>query len=167
MISDQQCCGGRRPGRWIMADPLSEFCSPEDLKIFEQNYNEEMCKGVISSKTQFEYACFLVRSKYPADIQRGVVLLEELYKRPDEIGKRDYIYYLAIGNARLKEYQVALKYLKGLLQVEPGNRQVLELETCIKKRMEKDAMKGAAIAGGALLGLGALVGLGVALSKRH
>ena len=41
-------------------------------------------------------------NRYPADIQRGVVLLEELYKKPDETGKRDYIFYLAIGNARLK-----------------------------------------------------------------
>lgn len=45
------------------------------------------------------YVCF---DRYPADIQRGVVLLEELYKRPEEIGKRDYVFYLAIGNARLK-----------------------------------------------------------------
>jgi hypothetical protein len=33
------------------------------------------------------------------------------------------LYYLAIGNARIKEYQTALKYVRGLLQVEPGNRQ--------------------------------------------
>lgn len=41
-------------------------------------------------------------ARYPADIERGIMLLEELYKNPDETGKRDYIYYLAIGNARLK-----------------------------------------------------------------
>uniref|UniRef100_A0A0P4VTM1 Mitochondrial fission 1 protein n=1 Tax=Scylla olivacea TaxID=85551 RepID=A0A0P4VTM1_SCYOL len=149
-----------------VADLLSETCAPEDLKVFEKHYNEEMCKGEVSSKTQFEYACFLVRSKYPADIQRGIVLLEELYKRPDEGGNRDFIYYLAIGNARLKEYEVALKYAQGLLRVEPSNRQVLQLEKCIKKNMEKDALKGAAIAGGAILGLGALVGLGVALARK-
>ncbi|KAK7079715.1 Mitochondrial fission 1 protein [Halocaridina rubra] len=150
-----------------MEDVLNEICSSEDLKTFELRYNEEMCQGEVSSTTQFEYACFLVRSRYPADIQRGVVLLEELYKRPDETGKRDYVFYLAIGNARLKEYQLALNYVKGLLRIEPANRQVLELEKLIKKRMEKDAMKGAAIAGGAILGLGALVGLGVALAKKH
>lgn len=150
-----------------MEDVLTEVCSPEDLKSFESKYNEEMCRGEISSTTQFEYACFLVRSRYPADIQRGVVLLEELYKRPDEVGKRDYVFYLAIGNGRLKEYQVALNYVKGLLRVEPANRQVLELETLLKKRMEKDAIKGAAIAGGAILGLGALAGLAVALAKKH
>ncbi|XP_076066554.1 mitochondrial fission 1 protein [Oratosquilla oratoria] len=149
-----------------MEDILNETCTSEDIKEFEQKYNKELCQGNVSSKTQFEYACFLVRSKYSADIHKGVVLLEELYKSPDESGKRDYIYYLAIGNARLKEYQVALNYLRGLLRVEPGNRQVQELETTIKKKMEQDALKGAAIAGGAVLGLGALIGLGMALSKK-
>ncbi len=35
----------------------------------------------------------------------------------DEEGKRDYLYYLAIGNARIKEYNTALKYIRALLQV--------------------------------------------------
>lgn len=33
------------------------------FQVFERKYNEEMCQGKVSSKTQFEYACFLVRSK--------------------------------------------------------------------------------------------------------
>ena len=41
----------------------------------------------------------------------------------DESNKRDYLYYLAIGNTKLKEYSTALKYVRALLQVEPGNRQ--------------------------------------------
>ena len=41
----------------------------------------------------------------------------------DETNKRDYLYYLAIGNTKLKEYATALKYIRALLQVEPGNRQ--------------------------------------------
>mgnify|MGYP001320047282 CR=1 FL=1 len=63
----------------------------------------------------------------------------------DESGKRDYLYYLAIGNARIKEYQTALKFVRGLLQVEPGNRQAQELEQIIKiyigtkrKKLEKE-----------------------------
>ena len=41
----------------------------------------------------------------------------------DETNKRDYLYYLAVGNTKLKEYATALKYIRALLQVEPGNRQ--------------------------------------------
>ena len=55
----------------------------------------------------------------------------------DESGKRDYLYYLAIGNARIKEYQTALKFVRGLLQVEPGNRQSQELEQIIEEKMKK------------------------------
>ena len=52
------------------------------------------------------------------------------------------MYYLAIGNARIKEYQIALKFVRGLLQVEPGNRQAQELEQIIKKKMEKEGLIG-------------------------
>ena len=83
----------------------------------------------------------------------------------DESGKRDYLFYLAIGNARIKEYQTALKFVRGLLQVEPGNRQAQELEQIIKKKMEKEGLVGMAVVGGATLALGGLVGLGIALAK--
>lgn len=37
----------------------------------------------------------------------------------------------------LQEYTKALQYVRAFLQVEPGNKQVQDLETCIKKKMEK------------------------------
>lgn len=58
---------------------------------------------------------------------QGVILLEELATRHAE-GNRDYIYYLAIGNARLKQYSVSLKYCKAFLQIEPNNQQAIGLE---------------------------------------
>ena len=45
------------------------------------------------------------------------------WQNRDETNKRDYLYYLAVGNTKLKEYATALKYIRALLQVEPGNRQ--------------------------------------------
>ena len=45
------------------------------------------------------------------------------FQNKDETNKRDYLYYLAVGNYKLKEYTLALKYIRALLQVEPGNRQ--------------------------------------------
>lgn len=145
---------------------LEESVSASDLKRFETRYVEELQSGTsVSSGAQFEYAWCLVRSKYPADIRKGILLLEDLYKNRDESGKRDYLYYLAIGNARIKEYQTALKYLRALLQVEPGNRQAQDLETIIKKKMEKEGLIGMAVVGGATLALGGLVGLGIALAK--
>jgi fission 1 protein len=145
---------------------LEETVSADDLKKFEQRYHEELQQGTVSSEAQFEYAWCLVRSRYPADIRKGIVLLENLFKNKDEKNKRDYLYYLAVGNAKIKEYQPALKYVRALLHVEPGNRQAKDLEHVIKSRLEKDGLRGAAVAGGAALVLGGLVGLGVALAKK-
>jgi len=143
-----------------MEHVIEETVPVEDLKKFEQKYHEELQAGQVSSLAQFEYAWCLVRSRYPADIRKGIILLEDLFQNRDEESKRDYLYYLAIGNTKLKEYATALKYVRALLQVEPGNRQAQDLEALIKKRLEKDGMVGMAVAGGAALAFGGLVGLG-------
>ena len=66
----------------IMEHLLEESVSASDLKRFETRYVEELQSGtsVVSSGAQFEYAWCLVRSKYPADIRKGILLLEDLYK---------------------------------------------------------------------------------------
>ncbi|XP_023020699.1 mitochondrial fission 1 protein [Leptinotarsa decemlineata] len=148
-----------------MADLLTETVLPEDLKKFEKIYHDQLYKNDVTPKAQFDYAWCLVRSKYPADIQKGIVLFEELYRTHEE-GQRDYMYYLAIGNARLKEYNKALNYVRMFLSVEPGNQQVLTLQEMIKKKMEKEGMFGMAVAGGAILAVGAIVGVGMALASK-
>lgn len=79
--------------------------------------------------------------------------------------------------------------MRGLLQVEPGNRQAQDLvivqsvsllrphhlfikcllifvkENVIKKKMEKEGLIGMAVVGGAALAFGGLLGLGIALAK--
>merc|ERR1712080_746508 len=110
------------------------------------------------------YGLCLVRSKYPADIRKGIILLEDLFQNRDSTNKRDYLYYLAVGNTKLKEYATALKYCRALLQVEPGNRQAMELEAAVSKKLEKDGMVGMAVAGGTALAFGGLVGLGLAFA---
>merc|ERR1711971_1121710 len=146
---------------------LEETVATEDLKKFEQKYHVELQHGKVSATSQFEYSWCLVRSRYPADIRKGIILLEDLFQNRDEANKRDYLYYLAIGNTKLKEYSTALKYVRALLQVEPGNRQAQELEAIVSRRLEKDGMVGMAVAGGAAVALGGLVGLGLAFAGRQ
>ncbi|XP_013782287.1 mitochondrial fission 1 protein-like [Limulus polyphemus] len=145
---------------------LEDYVSPDDLKKFEELYHNQLKHGNLTSKTQFEYAWCLIRSHYPADIRRGVVLLEDLFTHGDDNAKRDYLFYLGVGNTKLKEYNTALRYVKNFLSVEPANRQAQELEAYIKSRMRKEGLMGMAIVGGAAIALGGLVGLGVALSKK-
>lgn len=93
------------------------------------------------------------------------MLLQELYNSHDE-GQRDYLYYLAVGTARLKEYNRALSYVQSFLNIEPGNQQVLALQTAIKKKMDVEGLKGMAITGGAVLAIGAVVGLVMAATRK-
>ncbi|XP_067833546.1 mitochondrial fission 1 protein, partial [Heptranchias perlo] len=104
---------------------------------FERKYNTELKQGSLSRGTQFEYAWCLIRSKYSADISKGVVILEDLYPVASKEEQRDYIFYLAVGNYRLKEYERALKFIRKMLKNEPNNQQGLELERLIDKKMQR------------------------------
>ncbi|XP_023201875.1 mitochondrial fission 1 protein [Xiphophorus maculatus] len=145
---------------------LSDVVAPEDLKKFEKKYNNEQLKGSVSKETKFEYAWCLIRSKYTDDIKKGVLLLEELVHKSSKDDSRDYLFYLAVANYRLKEYEKALKFIRTLLRNEPGNKQALELEKLIDKALKKDGLVGMAIVGGIGLGVAGLAGLiGLAVSK--
>ncbi|XP_007551433.1 mitochondrial fission 1 protein [Poecilia latipinna] len=145
---------------------LSDVVAPEDLKKFEKKYNNELLKGSVSKETKFEYAWCLIRSKYTDDIKKGVLLLEELVHKSSKDDSRDFLFYLAVANYRLKEYEKALKYIRTLLRNEPGNKQALELEKLIDKALKKDGLVGMAIVGGIGLGVAGLAGLiGLAVSK--
>ncbi|KAF3697871.1 Mitochondrial fission 1 protein FIS1 -like protein [Channa argus] len=145
---------------------LSDVVAPEDLLKFEKKYNNELVKGAVSKDTKFEYAWCLIRSKYTDDIKKGIALLEELVQKASKDDSRDFLFYLAVANYRLKEYEKALKYIRTLLRNEPGNKQALELEKLIDKALKKDGLVGMAIVGGIGLGVAGLAGLiGLAVSK--
>nr|QBH73488.1 hypothetical protein [Eurycantha calcarata] len=149
-----------------MEDVLDEIIPTDELKKFEHVYHNQLIKGSVTDKAQFEYAWCLVRSKFPTDIKKGIILFEDSFQKGSGDAKRDCLYYLAIGCARLKEYSKALQYVRAFLQVEPDNQQVQTLERQIKKRMEKEGLVGMAMAGAIVLALGGLVGLGVAMRKK-
>ncbi|XP_050539323.1 mitochondrial fission 1 protein isoform X2 [Daktulosphaira vitifoliae] len=146
---------------------MDDVVSNDDLKKFENEYYQQLSTGTVSQHTKFHYAWCLVRSNYPADIRKGLILLEQLIKHEanDEDAKRNYLYYLALGNSRIKEYSTALQFIKAFLHMQPENMQAQSLMMMIKKKMEADAHKGMAIAGGVALGVGAVIGLGIALAK--
>jgi len=148
---------------------VEEVVAPEDLQKFKQKYmKEQESLGKVSAETQFSYAWCLVRSANKQDVHLGIQLLKDLFqKTKDETAKRDYLYYLAIGHTRLKEYNEALKFSNAILQVEQGNHQAVMLSEYIEKKMKKEGLIGMAIVGGAAaIAIGGLVGLGVALSKK-
>ncbi|XP_026804901.1 mitochondrial fission 1 protein [Rhopalosiphum maidis] len=148
-------------------DVLSDVVTMEDLKKFEREYHNQLTTGTVTQEAKFHYAWCLVRSNYPADIRKGLILLEQLIKHEasDEDSKRNYLYYLALGNSRIKEYSTALQFIKAFLHMQPENMQAQNLLVTIQKKMESDAHKGMAVAGALALGLSAVVGIGFALAK--
>ncbi|XP_075214683.1 mitochondrial fission 1 protein-like [Lycorma delicatula] len=149
-----------------MEEVLDEVVPLDDLQKFERAYLDQLYSDNVTRETQFNYAWCLVRSKFPADIRKGLLLLEELFKKDSsEEGKRDYLYYLAVGNAKIKEYSKALQFVRAFLHLEPSNKHVQNLEAVIKKRMEQDGMKGIAIAGTMILAIGGILTLILALSR--
>ncbi|XP_046876053.1 mitochondrial fission 1 protein-like [Hypomesus transpacificus] len=146
---------------------VDEVVTPEDLSKFEKKYKAELAKADVTKDTKFEYAWCLIRSKSSNDIKKGIVLLDELIHKGTKDDQRDYLFYLAIGNYKLKEYERGLKCIRILLKSEPGNTQALDLETLIKKAMRKDGLVGMAIVGGIGLGVAGLAGLvGLVVSKK-
>ena len=93
-----------------------------------------------------------------------MVLLEDIYSKGSEDEKRDYIYYLALGHTKLKDYQKAKKFIDAILYKEPNNGQALELKALVDDRLVKDGLLGMALVGGGslLLGGGALLIGGIA-----
>ena len=60
---------------------LEETVPAAELKKFESRYMNELdTDGKVAAGTQFEYAWCLVRSKYPADIRKGIALPEDLFQ---------------------------------------------------------------------------------------
>lgn len=145
---------------------LEDFIPPDKLREFEQKFLEEKRSNNLSVKTRFEYAWALIKSKYKGDVKRGIDLLEELGHDVKAKDKRDYLYYLAVANTKLGDYERALQLTESFLKIEPNNRQAVELKAIIKDRVRKDGLRGAAIAGGAALVVGGILTLGMALSGK-
>ncbi|RDD46057.1 Arf-GAP domain and FG repeat-containing protein 1 [Trichoplax sp. H2] len=115
----------------------------EELK---QAYLNEVTADDCGSKATFNYAYGLIFSRANEQVKKGISLIEELcYSGEDQ---RDYLYLLAVGHFKLKDYNYALKYIERVLAIEPSNNQGNRLKQLIMKNMQIDGLKGIAIVGG-------------------
>lgn len=139
---------------------MDDSLTVDDVKRFEVAYNAELERGKVSSETQFSYAWCLIKGNDKTDILKGVLLLQGLCQSGTD--QRDYLFFIAQGYYKLGEYKKALRYINRLLQIEPTNRQAIELQEKINDQMKKDGLIGLGILGGTALVMGgaaALVGL--------
>lgn len=140
----------------------------DELKEWERKYLDEMNKGGASNETRFMYAKSIIKTRhvFRQDLERAVILLEDLCVRDDRESRKDYLFHLAIAHTKLAEYGRAEDCIKKFMVLEPGNRQAHELYDIIQKKIAQERVKDAAIAGGTAILIGGLVGLGMALASR-
>ncbi|CAF3171200.1 unnamed protein product [Rotaria socialis] len=147
---------------------LEESVQPEEIQRYRIVFEKAREAKQLTDQNKFSFAYCLVRSTAKADVRYGLQLLKELYDstRNDD-AKRDYLFYLAVGNARLNEYEAAIKFLDAILHVQPGNHQAKNLKDEITQRMNREGYVGMGIAvgAGALL-LGGLTAAAMVLLKK-
>ncbi|CAF0940194.1 unnamed protein product [Adineta ricciae] len=132
---------------------LEEIVLPDEIQRYRTVYEKAKEANQVTDQNKFSFAYCLVRKLYDST-------------NKDE-DKRDYLYYLAVGNARLNEYETAIKFLDAILHVQPGNHQAQNLKDEITRRMTREGYIGAGIAvgAGALL-VGGLAAATIALLKK-
>ncbi|CAI2346285.1 unnamed protein product [Caenorhabditis sp. 36 PRJEB53466] len=120
----------------------------------------------VTRENQILLAIALVGSEKQSEIREGVSILEEIVK--DSIHSEDSrvcVHYLALGHARLQNYDKSVHLLDALLRTEPANMQATELRRVIGKKMKKDGLLGLGLLGGAAAIVGGLMIAGLALKK--
>lgn len=141
---------------------LDEYISENELEKHREKYS--LIK-MPTEDDQFQFALNLIRAKSKNAIEEGLDMFQNLFKKTkiDDV-KRDVLYYMAIAETKLSNFDKALKYLHSILNVQPNNDQVKDLEVEVNRRMKKDALIGAGIVGGAAVaGFLGLVALGTTL----
>ncbi|KAH0907466.1 hypothetical protein HID58_039293 [Brassica napus] len=111
----------------------------------------------------------LVHSKMPADIQRGIAMLEgSVVSDTSPMTLREKLYLLAIGYYRSSDFSRSRESIERCLEVEPEWRQAQTLKTAIEDRIVKgkpydDGVIGVGIA---VTAVGIVAGIAAALVRR-
>lgn len=141
---------------------LEEFITDKELEKSRTKFNS---LGKPSETDKFEMALNLIRSRHRHETKEGLGMFETLFtETPDDDLKRDILYYMAIAQTKMNNYDEALKYLQSILNVQPNNEQVKELYSEVNRKMKRDGLIGLGIVGSAaLVGVLGAIGLGATM----
>ncbi|XP_055355902.1 mitochondrial fission 1 protein-like [Paramacrobiotus metropolitanus] len=141
---------------------IDETIDPEELKLHGQKYDKEVANGKVEYNTAFDYGWCLVRSRKQEDVMRGIEIFKYLYKNGEQAGRRDCLFFTAVGYTKIREFELALECIDTLLKAEPGNMQAKDLKRVIEDRLKKSGLIGmglVALGGATVLGAMGLVAL--------
>ena len=148
---------------------LEGSASQDELRHCEKRYLEEMSSGGASNATRYNYAKSVIKCRpvMRHDLERAILLLDDLCVNDDPESRKNYLFDLAIANTRIGQYARAEECIKKFMVLDPGNKQAHELYDIIHAKIKKEQIKEAALAGGTAIVIGGLVGLGLALATRR
>ncbi|CAN7938010.1 unnamed protein product [Ixodes hexagonus] len=142
---------------------LGTYVDATELSRFEQRYNNHLQHGHMLPAIQYDYGRCLIFSHLPADIFKGMVLMEQLLQLDYRATRCCYL--SAIGHAKLGHYTMALHFTKILLDKAPNDRQGLELQSSIHRKVIKEYLFQMAAVGGVVIIMGVFISM--VLTRHH
>ncbi|KAG2210482.1 uncharacterized protein EV154DRAFT_519883 [Mucor mucedo] len=136
--------------------------SAAELEVLRRQYIKE--GEYVTIQTKFNYAWGLIKSSKSDHIELGIKLLTEIYTDAPE-RRRECLYFLAIGNFKIKNYSEARRFNDQLLKLEPRNDQATSLKQMIDEKVSTEGVIGLAIVSGVVAVGAALVAAVVKRSK--
>ncbi|CAI5453708.1 unnamed protein product [Caenorhabditis angaria] len=128
---------------------LEAHCEPEDLRLARDSYLQQCSRGAPSDDAIVSYSFALINSSDKNEIRKGIAGFEKLLRQGDSPGKRrEYVYFLSLGYARIGEFDMAMRFADALIAAEPENVQAKRLREAIAKKARRNGVIGAAIFGG-------------------
>lgn len=106
-----------------------------------------LSKDTDNSDSIMRLSWALVHSRRPADVQRGIAMLEAALDTDCEPSqKREILYLLAVGHYRAEDYPRSRQFIDQALQISPDFRQALTLRKVVEEKITKDGVIGIGIA---------------------
>ncbi|AQZ10225.1 FIS1 (YIL065C) [Zygosaccharomyces parabailii] len=127
---------------------------PQQVEILRQQFLSEGGETA-SIQSRFNYAWGLIKSVDADDQRLGIKLLTDIYKESPQ-RRRECLYYLTIGCYKVGEYSMAKRYVDTLLQHEPANQQIKALQSMVEDKIQRETVKGVAVATGVVAGVAAV-----------
>ncbi|KAH8116282.1 mitochondrial fission 1 protein [Phellopilus nigrolimitatus] len=148
------------------AADAEQALSYDELEVLKLQYEKEVDAGHVTVQSKFNFAWGLVKSPRREHQVQGVKLLQDIY-REEPARRRECLYYLALGQYKMGNYEEAKRFNGLLLEKEPSNLQAQSLSGLIDTKMTREGYIGLALAGGAAaIGTLLLAGL-VRRANRH
>ncbi|XP_077560476.1 mitochondrial fission 1 protein-like [Haemaphysalis longicornis] len=136
---------------------LRTYVDSVELHRIEVSYNEHLHHGHMLPSIQFDYGRCLVHSRFPADIIKGIVLMEQLIQL--EYRPIDCCYLTALAHTKLGNYSAALQFTKAMLVKEPLNQPGRELQDLINHKVLREYLIQVAVVGGVVVMIGVLISM--------